>query len=93
MRSFSANRFYGQPARKLGWGSLSTAARRLIVAIIGGLVLLVGLAMIVLPGPAFVVVPLGLGILSTEFSWARRWLHKARTFFKQAAHKARSSLR
>ncbi|MFM1885644.1 MAG: hypothetical protein RL026_801 [Pseudomonadota bacterium] len=52
--------------------------RRLVVAVAGGLVLLVGLAMIVLPGPAFVVIPLGLGILALEFELARRWLKRAR---------------
>jgi uncharacterized protein (TIGR02611 family) len=48
-------------------------ARRVVVAVVGGTVLLVGVAMIVLPGPAFVVIPLGLAILATEFVWAR-WL-------------------
>ena len=34
--------------------------------------------MVVLPGPAIVVIPLGLAILATEFVWARRLLQKAR---------------
>jgi tellurite resistance protein TerC len=34
--------------------------------------------MIVLPGPAFVVIPVGLGILGIEFAWARIWLKKAK---------------
>jgi tellurite resistance protein TerC len=34
----------------------------------------VGVAMIVLPGPAFIVIPAGLGILALEFAWAKRWL-------------------
>lgn len=38
-------------------------------------VLFVGIAMLVLPGPAFVVIPIGLAILATEFAWARRWLN------------------
>jgi tellurite resistance protein TerC len=41
-------------------------------------VLLVGIAMIVLPGPALLVIPLGLSILAVEFLWARRWLGKIR---------------
>ena len=49
-------------------------ARRVVVAIVGMTVLLFGVALIVLPGPAFVVIPLGLAILATEFAWARRWL-------------------
>jgi len=33
---------------------------------------------LVLPGPAFIVIPLGLAILATEYAWARRWLRKVR---------------
>lgn len=52
--------------------------KRLIVAVIGFTILLIGLAMIVLPGPAFVVIPIGLGILATEFLWAKRLLENVR---------------
>ena len=53
-------------------------ARRIVVAIIGGTVLLVGIAMIALPGPAVVVIPMGLAILGIEFAFARRWLRTLR---------------
>jgi hypothetical protein len=53
-------------------------ARRVVVGIAGATVLLIGVAMIVLPGPAIVVIPLGLGILGLEFAWARHWLHAVR---------------
>ena len=53
-------------------------ARRVAIAIVGFTVLAVGVAMIVLPGPAFVVIPIGLGILGLEFAWARRWLRKVK---------------
>jgi tellurite resistance protein TerC len=46
--------------------------RKLLVGILGGSVILIGLAMTVLPGPAIIVVPLGFAILATEFAWARR---------------------
>lgn len=49
-------------------------ARRLIIAVIGFTVLILGLAMLVLPGPAFIVIPTGLAILATEFLWARNLL-------------------
>lgn len=54
------------------------AARRLVVAVIGGTVLALGVALLVLPGPAFVVIPAGLAILALEFGWARRWLRHVR---------------
>jgi hypothetical protein len=50
--------------------------KRVAICVLGGSVLLVGVCMIVLPGPALVVIPLGLGILGLEFAWARRWLRK-----------------
>jgi uncharacterized protein (TIGR02611 family) len=52
--------------------------RRVIVSVIGATVLLLGVALLVLPGPAFIVIPIGLAILATEYAWARRWLKKVR---------------
>jgi magnesium-transporting ATPase (P-type) len=57
--------------------------RKLMIAITGGSVLLVGVAMLVLPGPAFLIIPLGLAILATEFLWARRWLKQAKAMFQK----------
>jgi Putative transmembrane protein (PGPGW) len=48
------------------------------VSVVGATVLLIGIALLVLPGPAFVVIPVGLAILATEYAWARRWLRKVR---------------
>lgn len=53
-------------------------ARRLVVFVIGGTVVSAGVAMLVLPGPAIVVIPAGLAILATEFAWARRLLDRVR---------------
>ena len=54
-------------------------ARRIAISIVGGTVLLIGIAMLVLPGPGLVVIPLGLAILGLEFAWARAWLRKVKT--------------
>jgi len=54
--------------------------KRVMIAIAGGTVLLIGIAMIILPGPAFVVIPAGLGILAIEFAWARHWLNKTKDY-------------
>ena len=45
--------------------------RRLVVFVIGATVTLFGIVLFFTPGPAIVVVPLGLMILATEFAWAR----------------------
>ena len=52
--------------------------RRVIVSVVGATVLLIGVALLVLPGPAFIVIPIGLAILATEYAWARRWLKNVR---------------
>jgi tellurite resistance protein TerC len=62
-------------------------ARRVVIAVIGTTVLLIGIALLVLPGPAFVVIPVGLAILATEFAWARRWLQIVRESAEKGAAK------
>jgi len=54
------------------------AARRVVVGVVGATVLLIGVVMLVTPGPALVVIPVGLAILSIEFTWARSWLRRLR---------------
>ena len=58
-------------------------AKRLIVTVIGFTVLAAGVAMIVLPGPAVLVVPVGLAILATEFIWARKLLVTVKERFER----------
>jgi tellurite resistance protein TerC len=53
-------------------------ARRIAIALIGSTILLLGVAMLILPGPGLLVIPIGLALLSTEFVWARRWLARIR---------------
>lgn len=54
--------------------------KRTMIAVVGGLVLALGIALILLPGPAFIVIPAGLAILAIEFAWAKRWLSEARAW-------------
>ncbi len=67
-------------------------ARRIAVGIAGGIVLLAGAAMIVLPGPAFIVIPLGFAILASEFDWARRWAEKTKAYFRKKFHRKETSI-
>ncbi len=50
--------------------------RKLVILVIGLTVILIGVVMIALPGPAIIVIPAGLAILATEFVWARTILNK-----------------
>jgi hypothetical protein len=61
-----------QPPTALRW------FKRTIITVVGGTVFAIGVAMIVLPGPAFIAIPAGLAILAVEFAWARRWLRSLR---------------
>ena len=62
-------------------------AKRLIVIVAGSTVLLMGIAMIALPGPAVLVIPVGLSVLATEFVWARRLLNKLKSTFQKGKEK------
>jgi tellurite resistance protein TerC len=53
-------------------------AIRLIIIVSGFTVLIIGVAILVLPGPAVVFIPVGLAILATEFIWARKLLNKVK---------------
>jgi tellurite resistance protein TerC len=60
-------------------GKTIRQAKRLIITVIGFTVLLIGLAMVVLPGPAFIVIPIALGIHATEFIWAKKLLDRVKS--------------
>lgn len=62
-------------------------AKLMIVTTVGLSVLGIGIAMIILPGPAIIVIPIGLGILATEFVWARNLLHKIKERLPKRASK------
>jgi tellurite resistance protein TerC len=72
---------------KLGWIPDIKWLRRAIISVIGFTVLAIGIAMIVLPGPAFLVIPLGLAILATEFVWAEALLKKAKDYFQKGKNR------
>lgn len=61
-------------------------ARKMIVLVVGVSVILVGIVMLVVPGPGTVVIPAGLAILATEFIWARRLLKRIKKAAVDAVH-------
>ena len=83
MQSAVPRNFLQKLTHALRLDELSPGVRRWLIGIFGGTVLLIGIALIVLPGPAFIVIPLGLAILASEFAWARRYLDKARGLIKK----------
>ena len=53
-------------------------AKRIAITVVGVSILLVGIVMIIAPGPALILIPVGLAILGLEFAWARVWLKRLR---------------
>ena len=66
-------------------------ARRIAVLVVGSTILAVGVIMLVAPGPAFIVIPIGLAVLGMEFAWARLWLRKVREGISNHTAKHRSA--
>lgn len=57
--------------------------RRIVIGVVGVSVVLVGVIMLITPGPAIVVIPAGLAILSLEFAFARRILKRFKERFDE----------
>ena len=76
-----------------GWIPNLKFLKRIVIAIVGFSVLIVGVAMIILPGPAFIIIPLGLAILATEFVWAQRLLTKAKAYFDKQRQRVAEKMR
>ncbi|MFN8232340.1 MAG: PGPGW domain-containing protein [Actinomycetota bacterium] len=71
------------PAKAVG-RFIGRNGKRIGVTIAGFVVILAGIAMLILPGPGWAAIFLGLAILATEYVWARRLLDKAKEKFGQA---------
>jgi uncharacterized protein (TIGR02611 family) len=63
--------------------------KRGVIIAVGFTVLAIGIVMIVTPGPAIIVIPLGLGILATEFIWAKKLLAKIKKKAKDLYNRVR----
>ncbi len=50
-----------------------------MILVLGGTVVLLGVALVATPGPGLLVMLAGLGLLGIEFAWARRLLERARS--------------
>ena len=62
--------------------------RRIAITVVGIVVLVAGLALLVLPGPGWLLIFVGLSILGTEYVWAQRLLRVA----KQQANNAKDKV-
>ncbi len=68
------------PAGELAW--------RIGVAVLGGTITALGAVFLITPGPGWLIIFAGLGILASEFAWAERALIKTKMVALRAAQKA-----
>ncbi|MGB1198771.1 MAG: PGPGW domain-containing protein [Thalassotalea sp.] len=61
--------------------------KRFAIIGLGALCLALGIIFILLPGPAIILMPLGLALLSVEFDWAKRWLKHCQRWMRKSAVK------
>ena len=69
------------------------SSKRIAVSVVGGVFVLGGLAMLVLPGPGFIVVVIGFAILGTEYVWAATALEHTKRMAEKAGTVAKSAAR
>ena len=63
-------------------------AKKAVITVVGVFITLLGILLIILPGPAFLLIPVGLGILAIEYPIARKWLRKCQRWMTILARKA-----
>jgi uncharacterized protein (TIGR02611 family) len=88
-RRMNIKGFFEKIKQALKMEGYPSGVRRAVVGVVGGTVVVIGIVLIVLPGPAFVVIPIGLAILASEFAWARLYMTKGRKMIKTVKSKVR----
>jgi len=68
---------------------LTRGAKRIGVLVVGLALLVVGIVMLVLPGPGVLVTMGGLALLATEYEWARRLLARVRQHARRITDQVR----
>lgn len=64
---------------------MSASLRKMVITLVGGFLALIGAIFVLVPGPAFLFLPLGLAILSMEYPLARQWLKKSQRLMRKGA--------
>ena len=67
--------------------------RKLVRFLIGISIVLIGCVLFFTPGPAIIVIPVGLAVLATEFIWAKKLLKKFKETTSSIAKSAKDVIR
>jgi uncharacterized protein (TIGR02611 family) len=73
------------------WRRLPHPVRWVGVAFVGGTLIVVGVVLLVLPGPGLVLIALGVAVLATEFAWAEATLRRMKNVGSAAVSRIRRS--
>lgn len=68
---------------------MKTILKRVAVGVVGGVITVIGVVALVTPGPGWLIIFAGLGILATEFAWAGMVLENAKKSATKAANQAK----
>ena len=72
---------------------VANQTKKIIITLTGFIVLIIGIIMLIAPGPGWVVIIIGLGILATEYAWAHNLLQKANSYYEKVKQKALSGMK
>jgi tellurite resistance protein TerC len=75
------------------WQVTYRGARRVVITVVGVTVIVLGVAMLVLPGPGLVTIVGGLAILALEFAFAKRWLERIKSKTRETIDEAKRRMR
>jgi len=64
---------------------MSRQLRKIFITTVGGFLTIIGLLFVLVPGPAFLFLPVGLAVLALEYPIARVWLKKAQRLMRAGA--------
>ena len=67
--------------------------RKMVVFLIGISIVLIGCVLFFTPGPAIIVIPVGLAVLATEFIWAKKLLKKFKETTSSITQSAKDAIR
>ena len=67
--------------------------RKLVIFLIGISIVLIGCVLFFTPGPAIIVIPIGLAVLATEFIWAKKLLKKFKETTSSITRSAKDAIR
>ena len=72
---------------------MSPILKRVLVGVVGGLITILGVVALIAPGPGWLIIFAGLGILGSEFAWAARALKTAKGVASRAIDSAKIAKR